>query len=284
MKKLASSLFASALILGSCLLGANAFADDNSNAPFYIVEGPCLSLDEPWKLSQLKENITSSTCKLPEYDFTKIEPIQGKTVKTDAGKAYFVEIPTPLDYEYNSLLVLGVRSDVSTSTDKKQIVSFYLIHSIFDQEVEMNGAGTSASFENFFEINNVLKGTYKDKGVKIIEINASTKEELLCKPYFFMNDNGVVDKKAMAKCDKTRFTTKIDQNVYVIADSGEVIGVTLITSPQASSNSQESADKKAAKKLKSLNKINEFKLSNGIKCKKDKSKDKKAAPTFTCSD
>jgi len=117
------SLFAG---LGSFVMAAllcnSAFAQDDDYTSPYILKGPHFSLDEPWKVSQFNEALVGKTCAFEELtDASQLDTTQGKTIKTEVGKIYYLEVDK--DNEYEQRAFIGLRRVVND----KQIVSFYTV-------------------------------------------------------------------------------------------------------------------------------------------------------------
>ncbi|MBQ9394555.1 MAG: hypothetical protein IJU23_03430 [Proteobacteria bacterium] len=87
----------------------------------YILAGPHFSLDEPWKISQFNEALVGKNCGFHDVKAaSQIETTQGKTIKTEVGKIYYLEVKSN-ESDIDHRAFIGFRRLVD---DKKDVEAF----------------------------------------------------------------------------------------------------------------------------------------------------------------
>ena len=223
------------------------------------IHGPVFSMAEPWTLKGFGEKFVAE-----KYadSVEKLNLEQGKTIKNQAGKAYYLQ--AWIGYDDKGYTILGVRTQVKDA----QMVVFYFLHpeSHDNYRSQIRSWGTSFRTYARHSLSNVYDGTFDGKPAKFIEFeNTFTGEWNCAQPD--------IDKK---RCLATQYEAGVMRKLFVIASEGEeqskVLASGVISEGEVVSSDVNKSLEKARKKAKTVKALKTIDLSNAT-CKVEHKKD-----------
>lgn len=239
----------------------------------YELSGPVFSLDEPWKVSQFTEALVGKSFGFEDATSAKqIETTQGKTIKNEAGKIYYLENED--EYDVNQNAFIGLRRNVND----KQIVSFYAI-SLF----MLHSDGTSLVTRSDHSLNNIYAATYGDQKLQIIEFNQIDMTEDPCREeHFYDCETGEVDLTEQKKCNISKYAIAYRRLAFAIAEDGSVFASSVISEARKVCSDEDICKKRVSRNVKSIKDIKSFNLTKEIVCKTNVPAKKGEAVTLNC--
>ena len=250
------------LCFGLTLNTSSAYAELN-----WELAGPHFSLDEPWTVSQYNEVLLKQPiCPDEAKSVDEIKTSQKKTIKNDAGKAYYLE-----SYKNTSdsgLCVFGLRNTIG---DKQQ-VTFYTLKDGFGMMMQFKQWGTSNRFSTDNGLDNLYAGSFNGSPAKFIVYNHISYDETNCgnpEDYAKVGKDGTLkwNDKAVSKCEKSKYKMSLKRMMFVIGDDNAFKGAMVIDTKEDKGADVEKVKKSLIGKVKNVNKLKTFKLADDIECK-----------------
>ena len=232
-------------------------------------------MDEPWKISQFNEALVGKKCGfVGVFDASQVETTQGKTIKTEVGKIYYLEVE--FSYEYRAFI--GLRRNIND----KQIVTFYTVQSQNYMDIILNSSGSSEATYSNHSLNDIYNATIDNKNFRIIEFNQNDWSELLCRDEEFMDEEtGEVDTKAQNKCKATPISMAQRKLAFAIAENGAVIASGVVSDAHANCKETDTCNKKLSGQIKSIKDGKTFNLGDMV-CVPNLTANPSKTPTVSC--
>ena len=247
----------------------------NSNPDPYILSGPHFSLDEPWTIKQFNEALVGKTCGFEKVtNASQLETTQGKTIKTEVGKIYYLEV----EFSYNYCAFIGLRRSVND----KQIVTFYTVKSKDDMDITLNSGGSVEATYSAHSLNDIYNATSGDTNFRIIEFNQNDWSERLCRDEEFTDEvTGEIDTEAQKKCEKSSISMTQRKLAFAIDENGEIIASEVVSDLKAKCNDIKKCRNELSQKVKSIKEVEEFTLGDMV-CVPNETASPNEAPHVTC--